>query len=45
VAFGHLNTGFKGQGVKMQVKQALNDVEMDEYEIKSIHSLSFDQKK
>jgi cobalt/nickel transport system ATP-binding protein len=45
VAFGPLNMGFKGQEVKKRVSQALKDVEMEEYGKKSIHSLSFGQKK
>jgi cobalt/nickel transport system ATP-binding protein len=45
VAFGPLNMGFKGKEVSRRVKEALNDVEMAGYEGKSIHNLSYGQKK
>jgi cobalt/nickel transport system ATP-binding protein len=45
VAFGPLNMGLKGLEVRKRVTQALRDVEMEGYGRKSIHSLSFGQKK
>lgn len=45
VAFGPLNMGFPEQEVKMRVAKALADVDMAEYHNKSIHSLSYGQKK
>lgn len=45
VAFGPLNMGFKGQEVTKRVKEALDDVELAGYEGKSIHNLSYGQKK
>ncbi len=45
VAFGPINMGFPEDEVVTSVKNALRDVEMDGYERKSIHNLSFGQKK
>lgn len=45
VAFGPLNMGFKGREVTKRVKEALDDVELAGYEGKSIHNLSYGQKK
>jgi cobalt/nickel transport system ATP-binding protein len=45
VAFGPLNMGFKGGEVVRRVKEALDDVELAGYEGKSIHNLSYGQKK
>lgn len=45
VAFGPINMGFPEDEVVTSVKNALRDVEMDGYEKKSIHNLSFGQKK
>jgi cobalt/nickel transport system ATP-binding protein len=45
VAFGPLNMGFPEQEVKTRVYKALADVDMADYHNKSIHSLSFGQKK
>jgi cobalt/nickel transport system ATP-binding protein len=45
VSFGPLNMGFDGEEVAKRVKSALKDVEMEEYGGKSIHNLSFGQKK
>ena len=45
VAFGPLNMGFPEQEVKTRVLKALSDVDMADYVNKSIHSLSFGQKK
>ena len=45
VAFGPLNMGFPEQEVKTRVLKALSDVDMADYINKSIHSLSFGQKK
>ncbi len=45
VAFGPLNMGFKGKEVTRRVKEALNDVELAGFERKSIHNLSYGQKK
>jgi cobalt/nickel transport system ATP-binding protein len=45
VSFGPLNMGFEEEEVARRVKGALKDVEMEEYGGKSIHNLSFGQKK
>lgn len=45
VAFGPINMGFSENDVIRRVKKALNLVEMDGYEKKSIRNLSFGQKK
>jgi cobalt/nickel transport system ATP-binding protein len=45
VAFGPLNMGFSAQDVTARVRQALVDVDMEGYARKSIHNLSFGQKK
>jgi cobalt/nickel transport system ATP-binding protein len=45
VAFGPLNMGFNEQEVRHRVKQALESIEMGDYAHKSIHHLSFGQKK
>ena len=45
VAFGPMNMGFPEEEVTANVKQALKDVEMEGYDRKSIHHLSFGQKK
>jgi len=45
VAFGPLNMGFGEEETSRRVRNALADVEMSEYEKKSIHNLSFGQKK
>lgn len=45
VAFGPLNMGLKGKEVARRVKEALDDVELSGYEAKSIHNLSYGQKK
>ena len=45
VAFGPMNMGFTEKEVKERVTDALRSVEMDEYAKKSIHHLSFGQKK
>lgn len=45
VAFGPINMGFSGSEVEERVKKALREVEMDEYYNKSIHHLSFGEKK
>jgi cobalt/nickel transport system ATP-binding protein len=45
VAFGPLNMGLKGKEVAKRVKEALDDVELAGYEGKSIHNLSYGQKK
>lgn len=45
VAFGPLNMGLKGKEVARRVKDALDDVELAGYEGKSIHNLSYGQKK
>ena len=45
VAFGPINMGFTEQEVAHMVKGALKDVEMDDYAKKSIHNLSFGQRK
>ena len=45
VAFGPLNMGFAGDEVTRRVNAALKDVEMEGSAKKSIHNLSFGQKK
>ncbi|MFH1097063.1 MAG: ATP-binding cassette domain-containing protein [Candidatus Desantisbacteria bacterium] len=45
VAFGPINMGFSEDEVAIRVKDALKAVEMDDYAGKSIHNLSFGQKK
>jgi cobalt/nickel transport system ATP-binding protein len=45
VAFGPINMGFNERDVEERVKKALSDVDMEGYLAKSIHSLSFGQKK
>lgn len=45
VAFGPINMGFSENEVVGRVNNALKDVEMDRYAKKSIHNLSFGQKK
>ena len=45
VAFGPINMGFPEDEVIRSVKRSLEDVEMDGYAKKSIHNLSFGQKK
>ncbi|NCO82761.1 MAG: energy-coupling factor ABC transporter ATP-binding protein [Nitrospirae bacterium CG_4_10_14_3_um_filter_44_29] len=45
VAFGPINMGFKEDEVITRINNALRDVEMEEYARKSIHNLSFGQKK
>lgn len=45
VAFGPINMGFSENEVIRRVNNALKDVEMEEYARKSIHNLSFGQKK
>ncbi len=45
VAFGPINMGFDEKEVTRRVESALKDVEMDGYARKSIHNLSFGQKK
>ena len=45
VAFGPMNMGFTEKEVKERVTEALHSVEMEEYAKKSIHHLSFGQKK
>ncbi|MBU2599626.1 ATP-binding cassette domain-containing protein [bacterium] len=45
VAFGPINMGFAEDEVISRVKEALKAVEMDDYAGKSIHNLSFGQKK
>ncbi|MDD3295463.1 MAG: ATP-binding cassette domain-containing protein [Geobacteraceae bacterium] len=44
-AFGPRNMGFGEMEVEERVRAALRDVDMDEYAGKSIHALSFGQKK
>jgi len=44
-AFGPRNMGFDEMEVEERVQAALRDVDMDEYAGKSIHALSFGQKK
>ena len=45
VAFGPLNMGFGEEETSRRVRNALADVDMSGYEKKSIHNLSFGQKK
>lgn len=45
VAFGPLNMGFAEKETSIRVNNALKDVEMEAYAKKSIHNLSFGQKK
>ncbi|MCU0579148.1 MAG: ATP-binding cassette domain-containing protein [Desulfobacterota bacterium] len=45
VAFGPINMGFPEQEVQQRVTRALADVEMEGFAKKSIHHLSFGQKK
>lgn len=45
VAFGPLNMGFAEKEVSRRVNAAIKDVEMDGYAKKTIHNLSFGQKK
>ena len=45
VAFGPINMGFKEDEVITRINNSLRDVEMEEYARKSIHNLSFGQKK
>lgn len=45
VAFGPINMGFSGEEVALRVTQALRDVDMEGYGKKSIHHLSFGEKK
>ena len=45
VAFGPINMGFKEDEVINRINNALRDVEMEGYAKKSIHNLSFGQKK
>ena len=45
VAFGPLNMGFRPDEVKLKVTAALNEVELNGFEKKSVHNLSFGQKK
>jgi cobalt/nickel transport system ATP-binding protein len=45
VAFGPLNMGFGEEETSRRVRNALADVDMSEYGKKSIHNLSFGQKK
>ncbi len=45
VSFGPINMGFDEKEVVRRVNKALKAVEMDEYAGKSIHSLSYGQKK
>jgi cobalt/nickel transport system ATP-binding protein len=45
VAFGPINMGFPDQEVKQRVIRAIADVEMEGFAKKSIHHLSFGQKK
>lgn len=45
VAFGPINMGFNEQEIAHMVNGALKDVEMDGYAKKSIHNLSFGQRK
>lgn len=45
VAFGPLNMGFSDKEAAERVKEALKDVEMEGFAKKSIHNLSFGQKK
>ena len=45
VAFGPLNMGFDAEEVSRRVTAAIKDVEMEGYAKKTIHNLSFGQKK
>ncbi len=45
VSFGPLNMGFPHEEVLLRVHDALKDVEMEEFAKKSIHNLSYGQKK
>jgi cobalt/nickel transport system ATP-binding protein len=45
VAFGPLNMGFNEKEVSLRVTAAIKDVEMEGYAKKTIHNLSFGQKK
>ncbi len=45
VAFGPINMGFKENEIVSRINNALKDVEMEGYAKKSIHNLSFGQKK
>lgn len=45
VAFGPINMGFSEEEVRLRVKNALKDVEMEGNAKKSIHNLSFGQRK
>jgi cobalt/nickel transport system ATP-binding protein len=45
VAFGPINMGFTGDEVALRVAQALSEVEMEGYGKRSIHQLSFGEKK
>ncbi len=45
VSFGPLNMGFTEEETAEKVKEALSNVDMEEYGKKSIHNLSFGQKK
>jgi len=45
VAFGPINMGFSGEEVAARVTQALREVEMEGYGKRSIHHLSFGEKK
>ena len=45
VAFGPTNMGLSEKDVHLRVASALKDVEMEDYPDKSIHNLSFGQKK
>lgn len=45
VAFGPINMGFPEKEVRQRVTRALADVEMEEFAKKSIHHLSYGQKK
>jgi cobalt/nickel transport system ATP-binding protein len=45
VAFGPINMGFSGEEVALRVTQALKEVNMEGYGKRSIHHLSFGEKK
>jgi cobalt/nickel transport system ATP-binding protein len=45
VSFGPINMGYNEREVAARVRQALTDVDMEPYPAKSIHTLSFGQKK
>ena len=45
VAFGPINMGFSGEEVALRVTQALKEVDMEGYGKRSIHHLSFGEKK